>query len=296
MAVKSTTGNSTSATLAPDGLQHAKFTARRIGRAVYALCSRGAFNHVQGRGQPLLRGQKAHPSLADYVAHLLRLRVLQELELLAEQLEHSSNGSGNLQHVLRRLTRHEWKNIQGTGTIPFNDAVAVLVAPPINKDPTRSQRPKPIMSASPLPDEEEVRESTFPLSSLLSQEISDCLATNSHLNLLPRYQVPLYHGLALFPNKHQRTALHASLLRILAIERRSPRPSAMKKDAIEPRPRAQGDAKHSHAFLISSNSELARRGDVSATAIALWRVRMFESSCMEDDGEWTGSVRQDSCT
>lgn len=269
---------STNIVLVPDGLQHTKFTARRLGRAVYVLCSRGAFRYIQKRGQSLVRGQRMHPNLGDYVAHLLRLRVLQELELLVEQLECSSNVT---HEVIRRLTRQEWENIKDTGTIPFANAVAVLVVPPLNKDPKTKQRPEPIMSAAPLPDDggSLKQRSSLPLFQLLPEKSS-----TEHPDILPSYQVPLYHSIALFPNKHQRAALHSLLLRILAIQRRSSQPITRDtRDKTEVRPRASGDAKYSHAFLISSDSDSVLRGDISSTAIALWRVQMFESDEMDDN-------------
>lgn len=287
--VKIPTRNATNVVIVPDGLQHTKFTARRVGRATYVLCSRDAFKYIRERCQILIRRQTIHPNLTSYVAHLLRLRVLQELELLAEQLEHSSRTSktcDNQQRILRRLTRHEWKQIKETGVVPFSDAVAILVVPPLNKNPATQKTPEASMSDSPFLDDTEARKPLPPLSLLYPTQHPP---TAGNLpDLLSTYQVPLYNGLALFPNKHQRATLHILLLRILAIERRLYQ-SAIEVEG-ERKGRAHGDAKHGHAFLLSSNSNLTRRGDVSTVAIALWRIRMYEGGGMEDDGSWTRSV------
>ncbi|KAF8631237.1 hypothetical protein AX15_002566 [Amanita polypyramis BW_CC] len=289
--VKIPMGNSANVVLVPDGLQHTKFTTRRVGRATYILCSRNAFECVGERGQVLIRGQTMHPNLTDYVAHLLRLRALQELELLAEQLEHSFRTfktSNNRQRILRRLTRQEWKQIRETGVIPFNDAVAFLVVPPLNKNPVTRQKPEASMSDSPLLDDIGTRKPLPPLSLLYpSQHPPRFLATGNLPDLLSTYQAPLYNGLALFPNRHQRATLYSLLLRILAIERRSHQPAIETEENKVGRERAHGDAKHSHVFLLSSNGNLIRRGDVSAAAIALWRIRMYQGGGMEDDRSWT---------
>lgn len=266
---------STKVVIVPD-LQHTKFTARRAGRAVHILCSREALSCINN-----YRGHVVHPDLINYVAHLLRLRVLQELELLVEQLEYSRQTSNNLQPILRRLTRCEWKQLKETGIMPPGDAVAVLVVPPLNKNPVTGQRPESSMSASPLTSNMNPRSPLPPLSSMLN--VSGFLANRNFPDIIPTYQVPLYNGLALFPNEYQRAALHSLLLRILTVERRLYQSTIQAKGHnVEKR----NDEKHSHAFLLSSNSDLIRRGDISAVAIALWRIRMFEGS-LEDDSTWT---------
>lgn len=268
----------------PDGLQHTKFTARRGGRAIHVLCSRELMNHTTELRQAFasIRTCVPHPNLINYISHLLRLRVLQELELLAEQLKCSHQTFKASQPILRRLTRHEWKQLKETDIVPFSDAVAVLVVPPLNKNPVTGQKPEPSMSASPLPSNMRPRDHLPPLSSLLlSRNEPDYLVTGNLPDLISAYQIPLYNGLALFPNEHQRAALHALLLRILAVERRLYQPGNNIGGG-------RGDEKHSHAFLLSSNNNLIRRGDVSAVAIALWRIRMFEGD-LGDDSSWTSA-------
>lgn len=278
MPVKFVDRHSTKVVIVPD-LQHTKFTARRAGRAVHILCSREALSCINN-----YRGHIMHPNLMNYVAHLLRLRVLQELELLVEQLEYSRRTckmSNDLQPILRRLTRCEWKQLKETGIMPPGDAVAVLVVPPLNKNPVTGQRPESSMSASPLTSNMKPQSPLPPLSSML--DVSGFLVHRKFPDIIPAYQIPLYNGLALFPNEYQRAALHSVLLRILAVERRLCQ-STIQAGGHNVEKRS--DEKHSHAFLLSSNSDLIRRGDVSAVAIALWRVRMFEGS-LEDESTRT---------
>ena len=223
----------------------------------------------------------------NYVAHLLRLRVLQELELLVEQLECSRRTfemSNSSQPVLRRLTRYEWKQLKETGIMPPGDAVAVLVVPPLNKNPVTGRRPESSMSASPLSSNMNPRSPLPPLSSMLN--VSGFLVHRKFPDIISAYQIPLYNGLALFPNEYQRAALHSLLLRILTVERRLCQSTLQAKGNNVEKKGAHGDEKHSHAFVLSSNSDLTGRGDVSAVAIALWRIRMFEGS-LEDDSTWT---------
>ena len=281
----------------PDGLQHTKFTARRAGRATHILCSRELINYTSTKewrqAFGLVRIHAPHPNLIDYISHLLRLRVLQELELLAEQLECSHQtfkASHDLQPILRRLTRREWKQLKETDIVPFSDAVAVLVVPPLNKNPVTGQTPEPSMSASPIPSNMKPRNDLPPLSSLLlSRNEPDCFVAGNLPDLMSTYRIPLYNGLALFPNEHQRAALHALLLRILAAERRLYQSTIdAKGNDFEGKGQALGDEKHSHAFLLSSNSNLIRRGDVSPVAIALWRIRMFEGN-LGDNCTWTST-------
>ena len=59
--------------------------------------------------------------------------------------------------------------------------------------------------------------------------------------------------------------------------------------------RSLGDQKASHAFLLCSDAETCRRADAAATAIALWRVRMWEGSGWEEgtqDGDGWSQIGQ----
>ncbi|OBZ76184.1 hypothetical protein A0H81_03965 [Grifola frondosa] len=100
-------------------------------------------------------------------------------------------------------------------------------------------------------------------------------------NLLPHSKVPLYNGVALFPSRPQRAALHSALLRILDLEYQK----APKDKKAE---RGHGEQKGSHAFLLCSDAATVLRVDTVPLAIALWRVRMWEGGGREDSADPTG--------
>ncbi|RDB22835.1 hypothetical protein Hypma_010360 [Hypsizygus marmoreus] len=271
-------------TVIPDGLQHPKFSVRRSGRANYVLCNRFAlpmFAELNAK-RFATHGITVHALLADHIAHLLRVRVLQELELLGDSMEAlvGRRGGGR---IVRRLSREEWREIRETGIIPFPNAVAVLVVPPLQKDPVTKKRPEPSMSTSPL--QEETITSSKPALPITTLHPAAPLEQEFPLekDILPQTKVPLYNGVALFPARPQRAALHALLTRLLGIERSS-RHSVLPPETNAESSELAGDKRASHAFLLCSDAETARRADVAAVAIALWRVRMFE-----DSGEDTAS-------
>jgi hypothetical protein len=234
-----------------------------------------------------------HFLLSSHVAHLLRVRVLQELELLADCLQTRPQGSEDAT-LIRRLTRAEWKSIKSTGVIPYGNAVAVVVAPPLNRDPTTKMRPQASVDAAVIQqdistDDHASPRPLPPLSTL--HPVTEPSDHNDLPNYLPSSKVPLYNGLSLFPSRSQRAALHARLTRLVSIERRAryrehgrPEKSATSQ-STEPRDKwARGDQKASHAFLLLSDEKTVLRADMAATAIALWRVRMWEGAGWEEFG------------
>ncbi|KAF5388414.1 hypothetical protein D9615_000254 [Tricholomella constricta] len=262
-------------TLIPDGLQHPKFTARKSGKASYILCNRAAVSVLADPGSKRRAsiGINIYPHLADHIAHLLRLRVLQELELLVDNLSALPRPPILKTRLIRRLSRADWDALRTTGTIPYPGAVAVLVVPPLQKDPATKQRPQPSMSPAPLKPEDTppaAKNALLPLCTLhpvgppaWDPEVGD--------GILPQAKVPLYNGVTLFPARSQRAALHALLTRLLGIERVAPH-FIVKETSTE----QDGGRRASHAFLLCSNPESVLRGDVTAVAIALWRIRIFE--------------------
>jgi hypothetical protein len=236
------------------------------------------------------------PLLSLRIGYQLRLRVLQELELLTKRLAMKALDDPAAT-VLRRLTRSEWKIVLRTGTIPYRDAVAVIVVPPVNKHPETKEKPQASAQldvtdivqddADSLTNSERPR----PPLSVLHPVSRD----QSH-PLLPNAQTPLYHGLSLFPSRPQRAALHKALCGLLEVERRARSrvlPASGSSEHSEKSPRAHGDAKGSHAFLLCSNQHTAKRADTVPLAIALWRLRMWEGqayageiSHWEVDAEW----------
>ncbi|KAJ7507568.1 hypothetical protein B0H11DRAFT_130366 [Mycena galericulata] len=133
--------------------------SRRVkaGRGIYLNCSREWLALLLKRGK-YKRFGAAPTRLGEQIAHLLRLRVLQELQLIAKQLEalyNTRTGPAPARTpLLRRLTRAEWGEFRTSGIIPHPGALAVLVVPPVNRDPTTKQRPSAAgaMSAAPPVD------------------------------------------------------------------------------------------------------------------------------------------------
>ncbi|KIY49462.1 hypothetical protein FISHEDRAFT_41653 [Fistulina hepatica ATCC 64428] len=270
------------AVLVPDGLEHSQFKVRSAGGANHVVCWREAISQMPER-RTVSRGPVAapHGMVAEHVAHLLRVRVLQELELLCDALQ-KRLGDGHLLKfsapkdcvVVRRLTRTEWTELKETGVAPYTDAVAIIVCPPPNRDPETKQRPEPNMSATPPPDVlaaackplkpkgHAAETSLHPVFSSLDE----CDGT-----LWPA-QIPLYNTTALFPYRGQRAMMHLLLSRILKSQMDIAAASTGETSV------ARGKEKPSHAYLVISSSNTLYRADSVPLAIALWRLRMFEGA------------------
>jgi hypothetical protein len=225
-----------------------------------------------------------HSFLEQHIGHLLRVRVLQELQILADRLQTRPQGSRD-HPILRRLTRAEFKAIKTTGIIPYESAVAVLVVPPLNRDPITKVRPEPLFSASaPEHHDEKSPRQALPLSTLHPTNST----TQDHGGEPPHPQIPLYNGVTLFPYRSQRAALHARLTRLLSIERRGRSREQRNRHGHSPPAEdsttnwPSGDQKASHAFLLCSDAGTCVRADAAATAIALWRLRMWDGAGWED--------------
>jgi hypothetical protein len=237
-----------------------------------------------GISKRILPNLQMPPRLAEQIGHLLRVRVLQELEFLADQLSTRPLGAKN-HPVLRRLTRQEFQMIRATGVIEDDSAVAVIIVPPLNRDPATKQRP--LSSSSPALVDEEIptklvtspKRSVLPISTL--HPTSPVSANFAGMPTFPHAQTPLYNGVSLFPSRSQRAALHERLLRLLSIEQRARRHDTRENLASSSGSvdmSADHDRKASHAFLLRSDSGTVLRADAAATAIALWRLRMWEGS------------------
>ena len=261
--------------LAPDGLLHSKYTHRKAGRASYVLCWRPAVLKLQkGSFKRISPHVTYSPRLPDYIAHLLRLRVLQEFELLAERLEYRVRTFKQQKPystvILRRLTRAEWGLMRSSGFIPYQNALAILIVPPVNKDVVTGTRPKGSMSAAPPTEvDDHTKPATRPLSVLMPT------SQNMDTELAPQAVVPLYNGTTAFPNRFQRSALYSILVRILVSERFEKK-HLRDAGASSPRNERVESSKASHAFLLCSDEDTGKRGDVAGVARALWRLRMFE--------------------
>ncbi|KAG6911705.1 hypothetical protein DXG01_007955 [Tephrocybe rancida] len=282
--------------LLPSGLQSPQYSLRRSGKAHYTLLSRAALSRLSDPATKRRAAHNAspHPMLAEHVAHLLRLRVLQELELVAEAMERrqlrrrARAREPPTSRILRRLTRTEWGALRETGTAPFPGALAVLEAAPLRKDIATGRRIAPNMSAAP-PSPEDVSQFKVPLhaaSSLLPVCPEPPYDPHAGSGVLPPERIPVYHGPALFPYRGQRAALDALLRRISGLEGA--------EGYVEV---PGGQEKRSYAYLLCADGESVGRVDTVGVAIALWRLRMFEDygGAVEELGEggtegwdWTG--------
>ncbi|KAI0722834.1 hypothetical protein C8Q76DRAFT_855190 [Earliella scabrosa] len=269
----------------PSRVEHPAFRRSRGGRTRYLLCWKSVFEYVRNTGS--FRRWKPdthlempmHALIVQQVGHSLRARVLQELQILTRQLRRKLQPRSP--PLVRRLTRAEWNGIKSSGVVPYENAVAVLVVPPVNKDPATKERPGPNMTSMPTPEDLEPslpRSQSYPLSVLYptSESESESEPDLDPLHLLPSARVPVYNGVPLFPSRTQRAALHLALTQVLSAERTA------KVSQIEGTPedteRAGGDQKASHAFLVCSDENTVLRGDTVPLAIALWRLRMWEAS------------------
>lgn len=235
--------------------------------------------------------------------HLIRVRVLQELELLALTLQTRPRYSSE-NPVMRRLTRAEWKQVKETGIIPFENAVAILLVPPPNKNPETKLRPTPSDSPQPIAEEPHpVPNKPLPPVSTLHLTAGSGLPIDVLVGTpqyLPPAKVPLYNGIAAFPSRAQRAALYKALNRILAIERRArwrqngrltdKRNARVDADeGQKQKMRARGDQKASHAYVLFSDSKSVLRADTVPLAIALWRLRLWEGAGWDKQTKKTGA-------
>jgi len=313
--------------LMPDGLEHPKYKRRRARVAVYVPCWKDAVGTLKSPGgypafdscspihlmSPLSVSLPGHSAniffskhLCAHISYLLRLRVLQELEVLIDALKRSR---GRIEFdadadptILRRLTRSEFKTFRETGIIPYPDAAAVVIVPPVNRNPRTKLRPRPSQepeipsSESSVPPNPMHKNALPPLSSLhyvsasegASEQGVDHSLDIPFSTYLPNARVPWYNGLAMFPSPPHRAALHKLLTELLNVERhfRGSHPiSEVRTPIREEFDRARGDAKGSHAFLLVSNEQTVKRADTAALAIALWRLRMWEGDAFVSEVE-----------
>ncbi|KAH7916322.1 hypothetical protein BJ138DRAFT_601386 [Hygrophoropsis aurantiaca] len=276
----------------PDGFEHPKFACRKARTAFYITCWKDVIRDLKYR-VPLQRfapNTSVHSLLGDQIEYLLRLRVLQELEILIERLSASACHNPDAT-VIRRLTRAEWKTFLTTGTLSDRDAVALLVVPPLNRDPVTKKRPQP----SSAPDFQALgrgfqqndanNNAAPPLSTL---HPNDASITHDHplpFDQFSTSKTPLYNGLALFPSQSHRATFHAALCKLLFIERKTCR--KRHNNLTSPKARVDGSRqtsdheKGSHTLLLRSNKNTIERADTAALPIALWRLRMWRGDAYQ---------------
>ena len=240
---------------------------------------------------------KLPSTLPGYIGHLLRLRILQELDLLIERAQARPQGAKE-SPLLRRLSWKEFSAVRTGKPLLDQDAVAILVVPPLNRDPTTKTRPVP--NTSPLPPEPpfEGGQSTtahqgdpLPLSTICHVRTPTDHQPEGLPDIMTHMKVPLYNGVALFPSRPQRAAFHERLCKLLMVERRARR----RQHGPIPTSESGGDrpvTRHpkdvgSPAFLLRSGPETVLRADTVPLAIALWRLRMWEGDSWErGEGTW----------
>jgi len=230
-------------------------------------------------------------SLPDYIGHLLRLRILQELELLAERLQARSQGAAE-SPLLRRLTWKELSAIRAGKPVKDGDAVAILVVPPLNRDPNTKKRP--LSNASPLPELLSEQPTTYKRDPLPLSTMCQALSPEDDQrfpDVVTPMKVPLYNGVGLFPSRKQRGALHERLCKLLMIERRArwrqhgPESTSQLHDSLSATHSLNRSA--SPAFLLRSSAKTVLRADTVPLVIALWRLRMWEDDSWErGEGTW----------
>ena len=247
------------------------------------------------------------------IEETLRIRVLQELQILARKIRRPRPATAT--PLITRLTRAQWTQIQATGIVPFKGAVAVIVLPPVNRDPITGQRPQPHTTSMPLPEAADVGGSRrdapghasesseptdsrkfprreYPSSTLMYQTPENSSLVGEELNLLPSKRVPVYHSVSMFPSPMHRAALLVALKRVLHAERCVVRSGSALAESLGSG-RGKGQNKGSHAFMICSDESTLLRGDTVPAVVALWRLRMWltgANSDMSDPSEsmqWT---------
>ncbi|KAH9938535.1 uncharacterized protein B0H18DRAFT_1112679 [Fomitopsis serialis] len=268
----------------PDTLEHPAYRHQRPGSGVYIPCRGDAIRAMKEKSVERLlhHSARVQSGLEEQISHLLRVRVLQELRILVQRLRRKPWGATDAP-LLRRLTRTEWKELQASGTIPQEDAAAVLVVPPVNRNPATNARPEPSMSSLPLPSAEapsKDRRPQLPVSTLMPTTTSGAFEDDELSVILPQSKVPLYNGVALFPSPQQRAACHKSLTELQG------HPNAASEETRLPEAsgRVRGDEKGSHAFLLRSNAKTLLRADTVPLAVALWRLRMWEGQGWDIEG------------
>ena len=188
--------------------------------------------------------------------------------------------------------------------MPYKNAVAVLVVPPLNRDPETKKRPVPNYSSIPS-EGDRIDSSTLPLCEMrpTTPEPWELVDVS---RVLPARRVPVYNGVPLFPSRMQRAALLAALAEVLRAEsaargrgKNGAGTTEENHSTEEGVQRAKGDQKASHAFLVCSDEETLLRGDTVPLAIALWRIRIWEqgledSSGLESSPNWTATPHRTS--
>ncbi|KAL4241579.1 hypothetical protein ABKN59_000344 [Abortiporus biennis] len=278
----------------PDGIEHPRFKHPKRGHGNYVVCSKAAFMTLKERGFYKRFAPHISQRIVEHIEHLLRVRVLQELQLLSERLPHAVSMNKATAHpIIRRLTREEFQTFRQTNVIPYENAVALLIVPPVNRNPVTKEKVQPHTSSLPTPAED-LSPPNKPLPPLSVLHATKTPSDNDLDTLDPPMipaKIPLYNGVALFPSRFQRAALHKALNKLLTVERvaRFRELRELKSTSTQPSAGETGHSKASHAYLIFSDENTILRADTVPLAISLWRLRMWEDSAYTGDEGTRGS-------
>lgn len=149
-----------------------------------------------------------HPMIPDQIAHLLRLRVLQELELLHDAL--LDLAIDHRVSVGRWLNKIECDALKSSDDVAPNTIALLVTSPPTDDEIFDLSR---AMDARPPPMEQlDLPQATNQPTALLS---SSPWSHDPELsNLIPAASTPVYDCPSLFPDRAQRKKLHDLLLSI----------------------------------------------------------------------------------
>lgn len=207
---------------------------------------------------------RCHPLTLEQITHQLRLRIIQETLLLAEQLD-AARLSHRSPPIIRRISRHDWLAAKN-GRLDDPGALAVLVVPRprIKKDeledvkgswraPTFASLPHKVENAAP---------SIAPL-------CQDLVTSDGTF-------APLYHGTALFPEASDRMRLRLALNYILELEfrKRGGYPNGAR--LVHQHDQSSALSKASDAYVLSGPVPTDQGVDTAPLVIALWRLRLWE--------------------
>ncbi|KDQ08223.1 hypothetical protein BOTBODRAFT_569844 [Botryobasidium botryosum FD-172 SS1] len=272
--------------LFPDGIEHPRFRAKGNGRGCYVLCWKDALEEL-GRNRHYKRINpeapfQFHSLLVSQVGHQLRLRVIQELELLCDRLQCLPQ-SAFTHPVLRRLSRREWSQFQETGTMKdLPKIIALIVVPRVNRSSGQEYGLPPTCTT---PSATVVPVSTIHCVPPVPDPVNPA-------NVVP-LQLPVYNGVSLFPSAGDRSNFREGLSRMLRIERKARRHD--RKSALNSFSDTDGGGqndKASYTYALYSDEHTSKMVDVVPLAIALWRVRLWEGGAWSDSGSEGSSSEQ----
>jgi len=168
--------------------------------------------------------------------------------------------------------------------MPIKNAMAIIVLPPLNRNPETKQRPQ-AADLSSLPDNSPAPQNftrpPLPLCTLHptldEQPLPEDIPQSTS-------RVPLYNAVPLFPNPDQRATLLSLLKRICLLEQRQR--AAHADFGISEKLPKDDSQRSSHAFVLMSNEDITLTADMAAVGLALWRLPMFEGMGWEGKTDW----------